>query len=102
MYEDTDDGLTTGTESDIREESDKDEYSAFIFTLSDVVVSQDVQQGVDPVDEKVVHISEEYAAEMKHLFQSYPDVIAFSFDDVRPSKGRATHRLDLSRMNRYS
>ena len=33
---------------------------------------------------------------MKHLFQSYPDVIAFSFDDVRPSMRKTTHRLELT------
>ena len=96
MYEDTDDELTTDTESDIGEESDKDEYSAFLLTLSDVVDSPDVEKYVDPVEDKVAHLSEEYAAEVKHLFQSYPDVIAYSFDEVRPSKCRTAHRFELT------
>ena len=36
MYEDTENELAMDTESDIAEESDKDEYSAFVLTLSDV------------------------------------------------------------------
>ncbi len=30
------------------------------------------------------------------MFQSYPDVIAYSFDDVRPSKCMTTHRFELT------
>ncbi len=48
------------------------------------------------VEGKVAHLSEEYAAEMKHLFQSYPDVIAYSFDDVRPPKCKTTHTFELT------
>ncbi len=82
MYEDTERELTTNTESDIGEESDKDEYSSFVLTLSDVSESPFVEKDVDQVKEKVAQVSIEYAAEVKHLFQSYTDVIENSFSDV--------------------
>ncbi len=44
MYEDTEDKLTMDTESDIAEESGKDEYSAFVLTLSDVTESPFVKK----------------------------------------------------------
>ncbi len=96
MYEDTDEELTTDTESDIGEESEKDEYSAFVLTFYDVADSSDVGKDVDPVEDKVAHLSDEYTAEVKQLFQSYPDVIASSFDDVRPFKCRIMHRFELT------
>ncbi len=96
MYEDTEDELTTDTESDRGEESDKDEYSAFVITLSDVSESPAVEKSVDTIDEKIAHLSEEYTAEVRHLFQSYPHVIAYSFDDIRPSKCKTTHRFELT------
>ena len=46
-------------------------------------------------EEKVSHLPEEYAADIKWLFQSYPDAIAHSFDDVRPSKYKVTHKFEL-------
>ncbi len=82
MYEDAKDELTTGTENDIGEESDKDEYSALVLTLSAVAESPMTEKNVDPVEEEVSHLSEKYAAAVRHLFQTYPDVIACLFDDV--------------------
>ncbi len=51
---------------------------------------------VDPGEGKVTHLSEEYAAEVKHMFQSYQGVIAYSFNDVRPYKCKATHRFEFT------
>ncbi len=51
---------------------------------------------MDQVEGKVAHLSGEYAAEVKHLFHSYPDVIAYSFHDVRPSKCKTRHRFELT------
>ncbi len=96
MYEDTEYELPTDTESDIREESDKDEYSTFVLTLSDRTEPSCIEKDKDQVEGKVAYLSEEYAAEVKHLFQSYPDVIAYSFDDGRPSKCKTTHRFELT------
>ncbi len=62
--------------------------------MSDVSESPFVEKDVDQVEEKIAHLSEKYAAEVKHLFQSYPDVIAYSFDDVRPSKCTTTDRFE--------
>ncbi len=96
MYEDNEDELTTEAESDIGEETDKAEYSAFVPILSVIPESQFVEKRVDQVEEKLEHLSEEYAAAVKHLFQSYPDIIAYSYDDVRPFKCKTTPRLELA------
>ena len=50
---------------------------------------------IDVTKEKVSHLSEEYVTDIKWLFQSYPDVIAHSFDDVRPSRCNVTHKFEL-------
>ncbi len=74
LWEDTEDELTTDTESDIGEESGKSDYSAFILTLDEESTPSIEKTEEDPVEEKVSHLSDEYAAEIKHIFQSYPDV----------------------------
>ncbi len=66
MYEDTEGELKTDTEGDIREESEKKAYSEFVLTLSDVVDSPDVVRDGHPVEDKVAHLSEAYAADVKH------------------------------------
>ncbi len=95
MSEDTEDEFTTDTQRDIGEDSDEDEYSALVLMLSNVSESPADEKDVDPVADKVAHISEEYGAELRHLFQGYTDVIAYSFDDVRSSKCKTTHRFEL-------
>ena len=37
---------------------------------------------------------EEYAADIKWLFQSYTDVIAYSFDDLRPSRFEVAYNFE--------
>ncbi len=54
-----------------------------------------VEEDVEQVERKVAHLSEECAAEVKHLFQSYPDFIAYSLNDIRPSNCKTTHRFEL-------
>ncbi len=48
------------------------------------------------VRHKLEHMGEQSTAEVKHLFQSYPDVIAHAFDDVRPSKCKVKHMFELT------
>ena len=48
------------------------------------------------VRHKLEHMGEQSTAEVKHLFQSYPDVIAHAFDDVRPSKCKVNHKFELT------
>ncbi len=64
--------------------------------MSDETEPLVVEKDVDPIEEKVAHLSKEYVAEVKDLFQSYPEVIAYSFDDVRTSKCKMTHRFELT------
>ena len=49
----------------------------------------------DVTEEKFSDLSEKYPADIKWLFQSYPDIIARSFDDVKTSKCRVTHKFEL-------
>ena len=51
------------------------------------------------IKEIIVHcinLREEYAADIKWLFQVYPDVIAHSFDDVRPSRCEVARNFELT------
>ncbi len=57
MYENTEEELTPDTESDIGEESGKDEYCAFVLTLSDLTESPMTEKNVYTVEEKSLHIS---------------------------------------------
>ncbi len=56
MYKDTDEELTTSRESDIGEESEEDEYSAFVLTLSDSTESFAVEKKDDLVEEKDAYL----------------------------------------------
>ncbi len=70
MYKVKEEELTTDKESDIGEGSNKYQYSALILTLRDVTESLFVEKDVNQVEEKVAHLSEEYAAEVKHILIS--------------------------------
>ena len=93
-WDGSDPELTTKSESDIGEDSNKGDYSAFVLSLKgDRFPSTEVKE-IDLTEEKVSHLLEEYATDIKWLFQSYPDLIAHSFDDVRPSKRMVAHKLE--------
>ena len=49
----------------------------------------------DLVEEKLAYLDQRYTQEIKHLFRKYPEVIANSFDDVRPSKVDEKHSFEL-------
>ena len=76
------DELTDESGSDIGEDSGKGHYSAFVLTLKEDRFPITEIEEIDVAEEKVSHLSEEYAADIKWLFQSYMDVIAHSFDDI--------------------
>ena len=46
-------------------------------------------------EEKVSHVPKKYAADIKWLCQSYPDITAHSFDNVRQSKCKVTRKSEL-------
>ena len=50
---------------------------------------------------KVSHLSEEYAADIKWSFQSYPNVIQHYFDVIRPSWCESRTSLNSNRKNRF-
>ena len=81
-------------ESDIGEDSDKVDYNAFVLTLKEDSFPIAEVEEIDVTERKVSHLPQEYAVDIKWLFQSYPDVIAHSFDDVRPSKCKVTHEFE--------
>ena len=94
-WDGSDDELTTESEINIGEDSYKEDYSKFILILKeDRVPSPEIEE-IDVTKEKASHLPEEGAADIKWLFQSYPDLIAHSFDDVRPSKCKVTHKFEL-------
>ena len=69
-WEGSDDELTTESESDIGEDSDERDYSAFVVTLKKDQVPIAEAEEIDFTEEKVAHLTEEYAADIKWLFQS--------------------------------
>ena len=85
MWDGSDDELTTESENDVEEDSDKGYYSSF-------VLMQEQEQGpiteveeIDVTEKKIFRLPEQYSVDIKWLFQSYRDVTAHSFDDGRPS-----------------
>ncbi len=98
MLDDTDDDMTTDTESetDAGDFSEKDEFSGFVMILDATKESENELEEAELVRQKVEQLRREYAAEVKHRFESYPDVIAYSFDDVRPSKCKVKHKFELT------
>ena len=74
--------MAADTVSKITEESVQDKYNAFVRTLIQMNGSPYIEEECDPVEQKVAHLSNEYATEVKHLLQGYAGVIAYSFDDV--------------------
>ncbi len=97
-FDDTYDKLTTDTENekDAGEVSDKDELSGYAMTLDATKEARNEPEETELVRPKVEHLGEEYAAEVKHLFQSCPDVIAHAFNEVRPSKCKQEHTFELT------
>ena len=66
----SDEKLTTESESDIGEDSDKGGYKPFVLTLKeDQVPIADVEE-IEVTEEKLSHLPVEYAADIKWLFQS--------------------------------
>ena len=47
------------------------------------------------VYQKLCHLYHEHCQKIKNLFQKYTDVIAESFDDVRPSNAELRHEFEL-------
>ncbi len=96
VFDDSDDELTTESETDVVEVSDNYEFSGFVMTLDATKETKNEPEEAELVRQKVKHLREEYAAEVKHPFQSYPDVIAHSFDDVRLSTFKVKHKFELT------
>ena len=93
-WDGSDDELTSESESDIGEDSDKGHYSAFVLALNKDQVPIAEAEEINVTDEKSTHLREEYAANIKWLTQSYPEVIVPSFDDVKPPKFKVTHKFE--------
>ena len=45
--------------------------------------------------QKLCHLDDESAQKIKDLFEEYPDILADSFDDVRPSNVELRHKFEL-------
>ena len=64
-WDGSDDELTTESESDIGEDLDKGDYSAFVLTLKEDKFPGTEIEEIDITGEKVSHLSEKYAADVK-------------------------------------
>ena len=76
--------------------SDKGDYKPFVLPLKEDQVPIAGVEEIEVTEEKLYHLPVEYAADIKWLFQSYSDVIAHSFDDVKPSKCKVIHKFELT------
>ncbi len=65
------------------------------MTLNATKEAKNEPEEAELVKQKVKHLGEEYEAEVEHLFRSYPNVMAHSFDGVRPSKFKVKHKFEL-------
>ena len=61
----SEDELTSESESDIGEDSDEGNYSAFLLTLNEYRFLMTEIDEIDATEEKVYHLSAEYAANVK-------------------------------------
>ena len=82
-WDGSDDELTTESERDIGEDSDKGYCCAFVLTLKEDRFTITEVEEIDVTQENISHLPEEYLVDIKWLFQSYEDVIAHSSDDAR-------------------
>ena len=64
-----------------------------MLTLKEDQVPIAEAEEINVTEEKFTHLRKEYVADIKGLFQSYPDVIASSFCDVKPSKCKVTNKF---------
>ncbi len=51
------------------------------------------------LDEKLSHLNTKDAESVKKMVRDYPEVIANSFEDMRPSTVSVTHRFELTSEN---
>ena len=94
-WDGSDEELTTQSESTISDDSDKRDYSAFVLTLKEYRFPITEIEEIDVTEEKVSHLPEKYAADIKWLFQSDPREIAHSVDNFRPNRCKVTHKFEL-------
>ena len=95
----TDDDFTSGTssEEDIGEESDHEEYAGLVLTVSERHSSAaDSSEGKDMMTQKLSHLEPEYSQKMMDLLGDYSDVIAETFEKVRPSNVEVRHKFELT------
>ena len=87
---------TAIAKGDIGEDSDDEDYAGLVLTINEkhddaIGISED-----DMVYQKLCHLDVAHAQKIKDLFEEYPDVIAESFDDVRPSNVNVMHKFELT------
>ena len=78
-----------------REDYDKGNYSAFVLILKEFRCLITKVKEIDMTGENVSQLPEECAANIKWLFQSYPDTTAHYFHEERPSKCKVAHKFEL-------
>ena len=87
----------TDSETDIGEISDDEDPEALLLMVNDekekgTVVTEER----DLVDQKLSHLEENFAEKIRDLFAEYGDIIANSFDHIRPSKVETKHKFELT------
>lgn len=96
--ENAEDDVTSNTESEeyIGEDSSPSDVERLVLTLNETSSVCTALLEEDLVEEKVVHLSDDNASRIKKMFVEYADIIANSFDDVRPSKVDVLYNFDLT------
>ena len=96
--DDTNDDFTSEseTEEDIGEDSETGDLAGLVLTINESDNQLGELSKTDLTEEKLAHLDSHYASKLRALFDGYEDVIAESFDDVRPSNVSVRHSFELT------
>ena len=94
----TDDDFTSDSDShdDIGEDSDPGDYAGLVLTVNEKTVNAIGDGKEDLMTQKLSHLGPEYSQKLMDLLGDYPDVIAETFEDVRPSNVDVRHKFELT------
>ena len=87
--------------SDDAGESNNDDKSdeGLVLMLKDGKTNAPNCEEEELINEKLCHLNQKSTEGVKSILSKYPEVIANSFEDVRPSTVAVTHRFELTSNN---
>ncbi len=78
---------------------EEDSIEELVLMLNEPQRNSPTQDECQLIEEKLSQLNEEDSEAFERIVREYPEVIANSFEDVRPSTVSATHRFELTSDN---